>query len=221
MTIGELAMRIAALRRSRALCGSVIYNATDVHQTRTGARLPRHLRAKSSEIPAQMNPSVQAFSNWLSATPLSMQIQTVSWIIPTVQTIHILAIAIVISSAAMLDLRVLGVLFRGQPLDAVARRFVPWIWWTLLVLLLTGATLIVGEPERSLANPAFILKMSLLAAVLLVTVAFQKGFARGDVFWDSTAGRRVAGRLLAGLSLVLWIGIVFAGRWIAYIDLGA
>ena len=168
-----------------------------------------------------MNPSVQAFSDWLSATPLSMQIQTVSWIIPTVQTIHILSIALVMSSAAMVDLRVLGVLWRGEPLVAVTRRFLPWIWWTLLVLLLSGATLIIGEPERSLANPAFILKMSLLAAVLIVTVVFQKGIAGDHLFWERSAKRRVNGRVLAGLSLVLWVGIVFAGRWIAYVDLGA
>jgi len=168
-----------------------------------------------------MNPSTQAFSDWLSATPLSMQIQTVSWIIPTAQTIHILSIALVMSSAAMVDLRVLGVLSRRQPLVAITRRFLPWIWWTLLVLLLSGATLIIGEPERSLANPAFILKMSLLAAVLIVTVIFQNGVARDHLFWESSLRRRVNGRLLAGLSLVLWVGIVFAGRWIAYVDLGA
>lgn len=171
--------------------------------------------------PAQMNPSVQAFSDWLSATPLSLRIQTVSWIIPTVQTMHILSIAVVMSSAAMVDLRVLGVLSRSEPLAGVSRRFLPWIWWTLLVLLLTGATLIIGEPERSLANPAFILKMSLLVAVLIVTVVFQKGIARDNLFWERSARRRANGRLLAGLSLALWVGIVFAGRWIAYIDLGA
>jgi hypothetical protein len=168
-----------------------------------------------------MNLSVQAFNDWLSATPLSMQIQTVSWIIPTVQTIHILSIALVMSSVAMVHLRVLGLLSRGQPLVAVTRRFLPWIWWTLLVLLLSGATLIIGEPERSLANPAFILKMSLLAVVLIVTIIFQQGIASDHLFWESSFRRRINGRLLAGLSLVLWVGIVFAGRWIAYVDLGA
>jgi uncharacterized membrane protein len=164
---------------------------------------------------------IQAFSDWLSATPLSMQIQTVEWIIPTVQTIHILSIALVTSSAAMVDLHVLGVLSRSQPLVAVTRRFLPWIWWTLLVLLLSGATLIIGEPARSLANPAFILKMCMLAAVLIVTLIFQKGIMRDEHYWESSPRRVINSRLLAGLSLVLWIGIVFAGRWIAYVDLGA
>jgi hypothetical protein len=81
--------------------------------------------------------------------------------------------------------------------------------------------LIIAEPQRSLANPAFILKMFLLVAVLLVTVVFQNGIARDDHFWEISAERRANGRLLAGLSVVLWVAILFAGRWIAYIDLGA
>src|SRR5580658_6996790 len=155
-----------------------------------------------------MTSSVQAFSEWLAATPLSMQIKTVDWIIPTVQTIHILSISIVMSAAAMVDLRVLGVLSRGQSLAAVAYRFVPWIWWTL----------IVGEPGRSLRNPAFILKMSMLTATLVLTLLFQRGLRRNDRFWEDSPGRRIGGRLIAALSLLFWVGIVFAGRWIAYID---
>lgn len=167
-----------------------------------------------------MNQSVLAFSEWLSATPLSMQVQTIDWIIPTVQTVHILSIALVTSSAAMVDLHVLGVLSRSQPLAAVTRRFLPWIWWTLLVLLLSGATLIIGEPGRSLGNPAFILKMSMLAAVLIVTLIFQKGITQDERYWESSTCRRISGRVLAASSLVLWVGIVFAGRWIAYVDIG-
>jgi hypothetical protein len=161
---------------------------------------------------------VQAFSEWLAGTPLSVQIKTVEWIIPTVQTIHVLSISIVMSSAAMVDLRVLGMLSRRQPLADVAHRFVPWIWWTLIVLFLSGSTLIIGEPGRSLRNPAFILKMSMLAAVLVLTQIFQRGLRHNDRFWENSPGRRIGGRLIAVFSLVFWVGIVFAGRWIAYID---
>jgi hypothetical protein len=163
-----------------------------------------------------MTASVQAFCEWLAATPLSTQIQTVAWVIPAVQTIHILSISIVISAAAMVDLRVLGVLSRNQPLAAVARRFLPSIWWTLLVLLLSGSTLIIGEPSRSLDNPAFLLKISMLAAALILTVYFQRGLRLDALFWEKSLGRRVSGRLIAVVSLILWVGIVFAGRWIAY-----
>lgn len=169
-------------------------------------------------IRGQMPTSVQAFSDWLAATPLSTQIKAVDWIIPTVQTIHILSISIVTSAAAMVDLRVLGVLSRRQPLAEIAYRFVPWIWWTLIVLAVSGGTLIIGEPGRSLGNPAFVAKMSMLAAVLVLTLLFQRGLRHDERYWDSSAGRRLGGRLIAGVSLIIWAGIVFAGRWIAYID---
>jgi hypothetical protein len=154
----------------------------------------------------------------LATTPLSLLIQNVLWIIPTVQTIHILSIAIVMSSVFMLNLRILGIIARAQPLAAVARRFQPWVWWALIMLLLSGSVLIIGEPKRALDNPAFILKMSLLGAVLILTLLFQRGLRRDARFWEKSPGRRVGGQLIAGISLVLWVGIVFAGRWIAYIN---
>jgi uncharacterized membrane protein len=165
-----------------------------------------------------MSQSVQAFSDWLAATPVSTTIQDVSWIIPTVQTVHILSIAIVMSSVLLIDLRVLGVISHAQPLHVVARRFLPWIWSTLVVLLLSGSTLIVGEPGRSLQNPAFIAKMSMLVTVILLTLSFQSGLKRDVQYWERSPGRLAGGRLIAGVSLILWIGIVFAGRWIAYIN---
>jgi len=116
-----------------------------------------------------------------------------------VQTIHILAIAAVMSSVLMLDLRLLGVVGADQPLARVASRFRPVIWWTLPILLATGAVMIIGEPARSLANSVFQLKMLLLLAAIGVTLTFHKG-----------------PRIIAVLSLALWVGIVFAGRWIAY-----
>jgi hypothetical protein len=160
---------------------------------------------------------MQAFCNWLSNTWLSLRIQDVFWVIPTVQTVHILAIAVVMSSVTMVDLRLLGVAGRSQSLPDVAHRFLPWVWTAIVVLLCTGIILIIGEPGRELLSPVFWLKMSLLACVLLVTAAFQYRVSRGGEFWER---RRVAAWLTAILSLVLWVGIVAAGRWIAYVEHG-
>ena len=93
----------------------------------------------------------------------------------------------------------------------MTRRFLPWIWWTLLVLLLSGAILIIGEPARSLGNPAFVLKMCMLATVLILTLTLQKGITREERFWESSPRRGFSARVLAASSLVLWSGIVFAG----------
>src|SRR5713226_3199506 len=101
-------------------------------------------------------------AQWLAGTSVSRGVQQVLWLIPLLQAIHILAIAMVLSSVAMVELRILG-LARSQTMAQTARRFVPWIWWGLVVLAATGIVLIVGEPKRALPNPAFQLKMLLLA----------------------------------------------------------
>ncbi|WP_428312818.1 DUF6644 family protein [Hydrocarboniphaga sp.] len=160
--------------------------------------------------------SLESISGWLATTPASLTFQTITWVIPTVQTLHILAIAVVISAILMMDLRVLGLAMSGQPTAAVAHRFLPWVWCTVVVLLISGAILIVAEPGRSLPNSTFQLKMVLLIAVLLVTAVFQQGLRRDPLFWERNAALRLGGRLLAVVSLFLWVGIVFAGRWIAY-----
>jgi hypothetical protein len=163
-----------------------------------------------------MQASLRAFADWLSNTPLSQGIQDTAWIIPSMQSIHILAIAIVMSSAVMVFLRLLGVVMRDQPIAAVTDRFLPWIWYTLIVLLLSGSVLIIGEPGRSLTNSVFQLKMLMLIGVIACALLTQRPLRTNATFWESTAGARAGAKLVAIVSLGLWSGIIFAGRWIAY-----
>jgi hypothetical protein len=153
---------------------------------------------------------------WLQNTPFSLTIETVPWIIPALQTIHILAIALVISSVFLLHLRLLGITGGEQLPSAVARRFLPFIWWPLPVLLVTGGLLISAEPARSLENPSFAIKMILLTFALAVTALYQRKLTANADYWEATAARRLAAKAIAGSSLLLWTGIVLAGRWIAY-----
>lgn len=160
---------------------------------------------------------LHAFTDWLAGTPMSTTIQNVSWIIPTVQTVHIVCVAIVIAAVFLVDLRILGVFARGQPVAALSHRFLPWIWYALIVLLITGSLLVIGEPGRSLTNPAFIAKMLMLLTVAALTRVIQRPLLRDPGYWDASAGRRVTVIAIAIVSLVLWSLIVFAGRWIAYV----
>ena len=153
---------------------------------------------------------------WIDQTALSQAIQVTKWAVPAVQTIHILAIAVVASSALMLDLRLIGVFWANRPMKDVTARFLPLVWWPLLVLLATGVIMIIAEPARSLKNPAFQLKMALLIAVLIVTLLFQYFQRRNAAFGDPRSGRRAIAATLAIVSLLLWSSIIFAGRWIAY-----
>lgn len=161
--------------------------------------------------------TLQGFSDWLAATALSERIQNITWIIPAVQTIHILSISVVMSSVLVIYLRILGVLGQSQTIAQVMARFLPWVWCTLVILLITGVTLIIGEPGRSLQNPAFLLKMSMLLIVIITTVLLQRPVEKDATYWERDNSRRAVGRLVAGVSLLMWIAIVCAGRMIAYV----
>jgi hypothetical protein len=162
--------------------------------------------------------SLHTFCHWLASTSVSQAIQTIEWIIPATQTIHIVAVAAVLTSALMIDLRLFGIRWQDQPVAAVTRRFAPVIWWSLPVLLATGAVLIVAEPARALQNPVFFLKMSLLAVAVCITLACELPMRKDSRFWEVSPGRRRGAQLIAAVSLPFWIGIVFAGRWIAYVQ---
>lgn len=162
--------------------------------------------------------SLHAFCEWLANTPFSMLLQNVSWIIPAVQCVHIVCISIVMGSVGLIDLRLLGITGHSQSISNLTSRLLPWVWISLVVLLITGALLAIAEPVRSLTNPAFQAKMLMIVIVGSLTLFFQS-MVRGDVaFWELTPARRTTAKMTAIVSLLLWVGIVFAGRWIAYMD---
>ena len=164
--------------------------------------------------------ALRDFCKWLAATPLSNTIQTNGWIIPALQTIHILGVAVAFSSAILVDLRIWRLLNCDIPLADVVRRFLPPIWPVLLILLLTGSLLIVGEPRRTLLNAVFYVKIALLALALMLTSVLEWSLLLVPEFWEKDRWQRMVGRFAAALSIVVWCGIIFAGRWIAYTQVG-
>jgi len=155
------------------------------------------------------------FCVWLDQTALSQTIQSQAWIVPTVQSVHILSFALVVASALMINLRLTGIFGRDQSLDRISARFLPFIWWPMLVLLATGAIMIIGEPARALKNPVFQAKVVLVIAAVIATCVFQR-MRRNPTFGDAAHGARAAPRVVAAVSMALWVSIIFAGRWIAY-----
>ena len=99
------------------------------------------------------------------------------------------------SSAVIVDLRIWRLLQRDVPLPDVARRFLPVIWPVVLILLLTGSLLIIGEPRRSLLNTTFYFKMTLLAVALVLTGGLQWSLSSAPEFWDKNRGRRDRGNV--------------------------
>lgn len=157
------------------------------------------------------------FGDWLYATPVSTAIRETSWIIPNVQSIHIIAIAIVVGSALATELRLVGVFATDRPATDVLVRFLPWMRRALLVLLITGLVLVVAEPGRTLTNPVFLVKMALVAGASLVTLQARKSLLAASPSSSPESSPAEASKLLAGLMLCVWVVVIFCGRFIAYV----
>ncbi|MDB5675309.1 MAG: hypothetical protein JWM65_2291 [Sphingomonas bacterium] len=158
----------------------------------------------------------QAITNSIYESGVSTVIRDTVWVIPTVQSIHILAIATLIGSALVTDLRLAGVLAVEETPRVVATRYMKWLWAALVVLLVTGLVMLIGEPDRVLANQIFWLKMALVLVATVMTVLFRlpllrEGFSLDHAYWTRATVP------LAWLSLLIWIGVIFCGRWIAYV----
>jgi uncharacterized membrane protein SirB2 len=160
---------------------------------------------------------IQHFSEWLASTWLSQVFANANWFVPTVQTVHILCIGVVVTALGMLDFRLLRLTRSGPPAETLAVKFVPWVWRALVVLLITGILLTITEPNRELMNDAFRLKMLLVLLLVVLTLIVQRASAREPGYWSASLARRRLGMALGIGSLVLCVSIVAAGRLIAYL----
>ena len=136
---------------------------------------------------------------------------------PLVQTVHILGITAIMGSIVMIDLRLLGLAVRSQHPAELARRLMPWVWWALPVLAVSGLVFVCARPNRYLFNPVFGWKFAFMVPAIGLGLLTQRMASR-DGFWEQGARSRFAVRAVACCSLVLWIGVVMAGRFIAYAD---
>jgi hypothetical protein len=156
------------------------------------------------------------FSGWISATPASQLVQAVGGYVPAVQSMHILAIAVLLASASMVNLRLLGLMNRSLAVAVVGERFRRPVWLGVGVLVLSGLALLLAEPERALVSQVYQLKMVMLVIAVVLTLRLQKAVSRNAASWDAARHVPVKVRAPALASLLLWIAIIFAGRWIAY-----
>jgi len=152
---------------------------------------------------------------WLASLPLSPILRRTSWAIPGMQTIHILSLGALLASIIMIDMRIWGYA-RSSTLVESARRFLPWIWMSLVVHTVTGVLLMIAEPRRIL-NGTFQIKMILMLVAIAATVPFHWALGRYSAVWDANADARWKAGAFAGLVLFLWLADTVAGRgrWIA------
>lgn len=162
------------------------------------------------------------FAEWLSTTFLSVFIQTHnSWVVPTIQSIHIVGIGVVLGSVFMICLRILGWAGMDQTLRQITRRFGPWLTGALFLMLVTGILMVIGEPGRELVNFSFWLKMFLVAVSTSIAAIFQITVRKREQQWEETLVNRrsIKGLAIKGLAILaflIWACIIILGRLIAY-----
>jgi uncharacterized membrane protein YgdD (TMEM256/DUF423 family) len=160
---------------------------------------------------------MKQFAFWLSTTSPSVFIQEHNtWAIPTIQSVHIVGIAMVMGSVLMIDLRILGWGWTDQTLRQTTSRFGPWLTGSLWLLLATGALMVIAEPVRELVTLSFWLKMALVAVGALVAMTFQRTLRRHEQQWEETLVHRPSIKALAILTFLIWACIIVLGRLIAY-----
>ncbi len=137
---------------------------------------------------------------------------------PIAQAIHILGIGVVVATAVMIALRFLNLAVRGQSPTEMIQRLMPWLWWALLVMLMTGILFVIARPQRYFYNPIAVWKFFMATGAIGFALVLHAMNWRESGFWEATRWRLITARVISVASLGLWLGTIFAGRWIAYSD---
>ena len=152
----------------------------------------------------------------LNGTTLATAIRESDTVFPVIETVHVLAIALLAGTVAIVDLRLLGLVLKRERVSQVAGQVLPLTWAGFAAVFLSGALLFLAEAAKSYANPAFRFKMLLLIVAGLNPLVFHATVYRGVALWDDAPVAPRRARLAAALSLIPWSAIIAAGRAIAY-----
>ena len=163
-------------------------------------------------------------STFLSSSVwLDVEEWTISWTIggtnwfPLLESIHVIAAAMVVGSILWVDLRLIGVAAVRYPITAMSRELVPWTWGAFVIASITGIGMFVTRAASHVLNSAFQTKMILLTLAGFNMAYFHfklyKNIAQQDSLSTTSTQLKIAG----SLSLFLWTGVMLAGRWIGHI----
>ncbi|HEX7819081.1 MAG TPA: DUF6644 family protein [Sphingobium sp.] len=147
----------------------------------------------------------------LSESPLSIALTDSEWAFPTLESVHVIALTLVIGSIAVVDLRLLRLAARDRDPHQLIKAILPVTWVAFAFALVTGALLFVANPISYVANTAFLVKLGLLGLAGLNMLLFHL-FAHKQLATESALAPRLSG----AASLTLWVGIVTAGRLIGF-----
>jgi hypothetical protein len=151
----------------------------------------------------------------LEASRLATGIRNSLYLFPLIESVHVLGLTMVFGTILIVDLRLLGLASTRRSFSAVALDVLKWTWLAFAVTATSGLLMFMTNAGAYYHNVYFRMKMALLVLSGVNTLAFELTAKRSVHSWDRNAAP-VAGRTVAALSLVLWIGIIFLGRWVGF-----
>jgi hypothetical protein len=160
--------------------------------------------------------TIQTLLETLYATGLAAQIRENEFAFPCIESVHVLAVTLVVGSIAVVDLRLLGWASRDRLVSRLSADVLPVTWAAFGFAALSGFLLFASNAPKYLENPYFRGKLVLLALAGVNMLVFQLVVGRNLPAWDSQWPVPRAARVAAVLSLVLWTLVVACGRWIGF-----
>ncbi len=164
---------------------------------------------------------LDAISNFLTAGPIDEFVATHDWAWPLGEMLHFFGMALLIGSVGLVDARMLGI-GKGIPIKSL-EKFVPLGVIGFIINLLTGIMFVagnpVGGPQEYLTNLAFILKMlCVVVAGVNLLLFYALGIAKSANATEPGGDAPMSAKVVAVVSLVLWFGVIYFGRFIMYND---
>ena len=160
--------------------------------------------------------SLRAFFEWMGTTPWSVAIHESLLMYPIIESVHVLGITLFFGMIMMLDLRLLGFTLREVAVTDVVRRLLPWAFAGFVPMTISGLLLVYQEPLRAYDNYFFRAKAIMLVLAGLNALAFHTGIYKRVADWDRDPVAPYRARLAGAFSLILWCGVIIAGRLVAY-----
>ena len=156
--------------------------------------------------------SLLDFFQWCQQTGIGDAIRRSPWLFPLIEAIHLLGFGVIGGAVLVVDLRLLGLGLRRQPVARVARDAQPWLIGSLLLMIITGSLLFLSEAIKCYYHEAFWFKMASLFLAILFTFTIQ----RKVILAGETRLRPVWSKVVAVVSVMLWAGVGVGGRWIGF-----
>lgn len=154
--------------------------------------------------------------SYLENSALADSIRENDLLFPFIESVHVVAICLVVGSILAVDLRLLGLASVNRPVSRVTGGILPLTWGAFVVALTSGGLLFISNATKYLGNGFFVAKMFLIGAAGLNMVMFYTIGARNLPRWENDARLPLAARLAGGVSILLWIAVVACGRWIGF-----